>query len=95
MREARTKQQEYRYSSLCSPYRPTVVYIGTVPIGLSIVEMSEEVLMQYVGGKCIRDADYTPPKASRYYVDRTWTTTHSVPSGRLRPFAYSPYWRVS
>jgi hypothetical protein len=92
--EERSKQREYRYSRLWSPYRPTVVYIGTVPIGLAIVEMSEKVLMRYVSGTYIRDADYSPPKASRHYADHTWTTTQSVPSGRLRLVAYSPYWRA-
>lgn len=93
--EERSKRREYRYCHLWSPYRPTVVYVGTVAIGLAIVEMSEKVLLRYVGGKYIREADYRPPKPSRYYVDHTWTTTKDLPSGRLRLVAYSPYWRVS
>lgn len=90
------KQRPHYYSPVWSPSRPTVVYIGTVAIGLAIVEMSEEVVMRYVGnGQYIRDADYVPPKASRRYVDHTWTTTRDIPSGRLRLIAYSPYWRVA
>jgi hypothetical protein len=93
--EVQKKRVGYHYNNLWSPYRPTVVYIGTVAIGLAIVEMSEEVVLRYVRGKYIRDADYKPPKASRYYVDHSWTTTRDLPSGRLRLVAYSPYGRVS
>ena len=86
----------YYHSRLWSPCRPTVVYVGTVAIGLAVVEMSESVLMRNVGnGRYIRDADYTPPKGSRRYVDHTWTTTKETPSNRLRLTAYSPYGRVS
>ncbi|RWB20379.1 MAG: hypothetical protein EOQ40_15035 [Mesorhizobium sp.] len=92
-REVRGKERNpYYHSRLWSPNRPTVVYIGSVAIGLSIVEMSEDVLMRYVNGKYIRDADYVPPVRSRDY---TWTTTRTLPTGRLRSIAYSPYWRVT
>jgi hypothetical protein len=90
------RQDHHYYGSLWSPFRPTVVYIGTVAIGMAVIEMSEDVLMRYMGnGKYIRDADYVPPKASRRYVDHTWTTTQQIPTGRIRLVAYSPYWRVS
>jgi hypothetical protein len=38
-----------------------VAYIGTVPIGLTIIEMSEEVEARYIKGKYTREADYVPP----------------------------------
>ena len=95
-REVRTKQRNgYYCSNLWSPHRPTVVYLGSVAIGLAIVEMSEDVLLRYVSGKYIREADYNPPKTSRYNTDYTWTTTRELPSGRFRFVAYSPYWRVN
>lgn len=94
-REERSKRRGYNYNGLWSPYRPTAAYVRTVPIGFAIVEMSAEVLLRYVDGKYIRETDYRPPKVSRYHVDHTWTTTRAIPSGRLRPVAYSPYWRVS
>jgi hypothetical protein len=81
----------YHHSGLWSPSRPTVVYVGSVAIGLAIVEMSEEVLLRYVNGNYVRDADYVPPGASRYSVDRSWTTSRELPCGRLRLVAYSPY----
>jgi hypothetical protein len=90
------RQHHHYYANPWSPFRPTVVYIGAVAIGLAVIEMSEDVLMRYVGnGKYIRDADYVPPKASRHFVDHTWTTTQEMPTGRLRLVAYSPSWRVS
>ncbi len=90
------KQRNHYQNSLWSPGRPTLVYVGTVPIGLAILEVSEEVLMRYIGNsKYIREADYVPPKASRYARDFTWTTNKEIPSGRLRLIAYSPYHRVS
>lgn len=93
--EVPKKRQDYYSSPLWSPSRPTVVYVGTVAIGLALVEMSESVLMRYVRGKYIRDSDYIPPKPSRHFVDHTWTTTQDVPSGRFRLVAYAPYYHVS
>lgn len=83
----------WQHSGLWSPYRPTVVYIGSVAIGLSIIEMSENVTLRYVNGKYIRESEYLPPR-SRYHADHSWTTTRDLPSGRLRIVAYSPYNRV-
>ncbi|MDK1389593.1 hypothetical protein QN224_29880 [Sinorhizobium sp. 8-89] len=95
-REKNREQRNYYHNSLWSPDRPTLVYIGTVAIGLTIVEMSEQTLMRYIGnGKYIRDADYVALKASGRFVDHTWTTTREAPSGRLRLVAYSPYSRVT
>lgn len=94
--QPKKRQNAYHdYSRLWAPCRPTVVYVGTVAIGLVVVEMSEPVLLRYVKGKYIRDADYVPPKTSSRYVEHTWTTTSDLPSGRLRLIAYSPYWRVN
>jgi len=95
-REERREQRNYYHTSLWSPDRPTLVYVGTVAIGLAIVEMSEQALMRYIGNsRYIRDADYIPPKASRGFTDHTWTTTREAPCGRLRLIAYSPYSRVT
>lgn len=102
LRRARIEEREalssernyYHHNGLWSPQRPTVVYVGTVAIGLAIVEMSAEVLLRYVNGKYIRDADYIAPRSGRYAYDRTWTTSRELPSGRFRIIAYSPYSRV-
>jgi hypothetical protein len=94
-REVAVKPRDYwQYSGLWSPYRPTVVYVGTVAIGLSIVEISENVTLRYLNGKYIRESEYVAPRR-RYYADHSWTTTRDLPSGRMRIVAYSPYGRVS
>lgn len=82
------------YNNLWSPYRCTVVYFGTVAIGLTIIEMSEEVEVRYVNGKYIREQDYVLPKRGRYAFDRSWTTKKAFPTGRLCLQAYSPYPRA-
>lgn len=85
----------YGYDRLWSPYRPTVVYVDSLSFGLAIVEMTESVVMRYVNGKYIRESEYVPPKASKRYVDHTWTTKRDLPTGRLRLVVYSPYRSVS
>lgn len=87
-------RDRYHHRGIWSPDRPTVVYIGTVAIGLTVVEMSEDVVLRYIGGKYIREADYAPPKVSRFRTDYTSTTTKELPSGRLRIIAYYPSGRV-
>lgn len=86
-------RDRYRYRGPWSPDRPTVAYIGDFAIGLAVVEMSEDVLVRYVGGKYIRETDYVPPKSPRR-AEYTWTTTQELASGRLRIIAYCPYSRV-
>lgn len=87
-------RRDYEYSSLWWPERPTVVYIDSIAVGISIIEMTEEVLMRYVRGDYIRDADYAPPKSPRYH-DHSWTTTKQLPNGRLRVQLYAPDRNVS
>jgi hypothetical protein len=82
-------RQYWDHSGLWSPDRATIAFIGTVAVGLQIVEMSESVTMRYVRGKYIRETDYVAPK--RGYQGDTFTTTRAMPSGRLRVIAYSPY----
>lgn len=85
----------YDYRRLWSPYRPTVVYVGSVAFGLAVIEMSEKVELRYVNGKYIRETEYRPPRMSARYVDHTWTTTKEIPCGRLRLVVYAPYQGVS
>lgn len=89
------RHDSYSYGGLWRPHRPTVVYIDSLAFGLSVVEMTEAVKMRYVNGKYIRESEYVPPKASRHYVDHSWTSTHNLPSGRLRLVVYSPYQSAS
>jgi len=85
--------QNHNYQSLWSPWRCTVVYLGTVAIGLTIVEMSEEIKVRYVNGKYIKEKDYIKSKR-KYSSSHTWTTTREYPTGKLLLQAYSPYYRA-
>ncbi|MGC2660121.1 MAG: hypothetical protein WA324_19345 [Bryobacteraceae bacterium] len=89
--EPKPRRQEYpEYGRhLWAPDRCTVVYVDTIPFGLTVIEMTESVVMRYVNGKYIRESDYKPPKTSRGYADHTWTTTEDLPCGRLRLVIYS------
>jgi hypothetical protein len=91
------KKQEDPYSRRNSwqPSSPTVVYFGTIPFGLAVIEMTEAVLMRYVNGSYIRESEYRPPKTSRQHAEHTWTTTENLPCGRLRLVVYSPHRDVS
>lgn len=81
IRRRRDHQHDpYSYNRLWRPYRPTVAFVDSLAFGLAIVEMTESVPMRYVNGKYIRESDYVPPKASRRYIDHTWTTTQDLPS---------------
>jgi hypothetical protein len=86
--EREQPRRKREYNNLWLPWRCTVVYIGTVAIGLTIIEMSEEVEVRYVNGKYIRESDYIPPRRESTY---TWTTTREFPTGKLCLQAYSPY----
>lgn len=92
--EREVPEKHRNYNDLWSPQRCTVVYIGTVAIGLTIIELSENVEARYVNGEYVRLSDYTPKRRDRYVADRGWTSTHDFPTGRLCLQAYSPYPRA-
>lgn len=93
--DVREKPEKNRpYNNLWSPGRPTIVYIGTVAIGLTVIEMSEEVEARYVNGEYVRLSEYVPPKRGRYMADHSWTTKKQFSTGRLCLQAYSPYQRA-
>ncbi|MGO6966585.1 hypothetical protein [Rhizobium leguminosarum] len=78
------REQVFTYA----PHRPTVAYIYGVPTGLSIVETSETVEMQYVGdGRFIRKGEYRKSE----HVGPTWSSKKDLPSGRLKLVGYSPF----
>lgn len=82
------------YSNLWVPARPTVVFVGTVAIGLTIFEMSEEVEVSWENGKYVRVSDISRPKHRAHALSSSWTHKQYMPSGRLCLQAYSPYWRA-
>ncbi len=92
--EREVPRKDHSYRDRWSPGRCTVVYVGTVAIGLTIIEMSEEVEVRYVNGEYVRLSEYVPPKRGRYVPDHGWNSKQDLPSGRLCLQAYSPYWRA-
>lgn len=82
--------KHHDYATYWSPDRPTVVYIGEVPIGLTIFEMVEEVETVNVGGKYIPVRDLTEQQLRRYSGIHHWRSTKVQPTGRLALQAYCP-----
>jgi len=78
-------------SYLWSPSRPTVVFIGSVAIGLTIYEMTEYVEVRSIEGEYVKISDLTPQQIKKAARSYSWTTTRDMPSGRLCIQAYSPY----
>jgi hypothetical protein len=79
-----------------NPERPTAVYIGEVPIGLTLFEMTEQVEMLYVGNsKYIPVRDLTPNQQRKLSDPRHWKTQKDLASGRFCLQAYCPSWRVN
>lgn len=74
------------------PARSTIVYIGTMPIGLTIFEYMERVEAQERNGKWIRLSDIPPPSGRRRYSTPSYyTSAHDFTTGRIAIRAYSPY----
>jgi hypothetical protein len=74
-----------------TPARPTVVFVGTVAIGLTFFELSEEVEVQWVDSKYVRVAPLPAPKRRGPAPAPVWTHKQDMPSGRLCLRASSPY----
>jgi hypothetical protein len=91
--EREKRGRDRNYSELWSPSRDTIVSIGTVLIGLTIFEMSENVEVKYQDGKYTRVSDL-PVKKPKRHESYSWTSMHDLPSGRLCIQAYSPYHRA-
>jgi hypothetical protein len=78
-----------------SPDRPTVAYVGAVPIGLTLFEVTESVEVVYVKGDYIPVRSLTAEQLRRYKEPHHWRTHRQHASGRLCLQAYSPDLRVS
>jgi hypothetical protein len=83
------RQEHYYGYGRWHPARPTVAFIGTVAIGLTIFELSEETEVRYVSGKYIPVTELANRRSR--YVDHGWTTKRDLPTGRLSLRASSPY----
>lgn len=91
--DERLKPGQARYFGSWRPARPTVVFIGTVAVGLTLFELSEEVEMEYRDGKYSRVS--LLPASKRRVPPPAWTTKRDMPTGRLCLRASSPYPRAA
>lgn len=75
-----------------APERPTLVYIGRQPIGITIYEMTEEVevVSRGSGQGFVPVRELTPTQLKRLKGPNHWTTRRDRPSGRLCLQAYCP-----
>lgn len=83
------KKDQYSQSHW-APDRPTVLYIGAIPIGLTFYEMTEDVETVYANGAYIPVRDLTTEQRRRYSGPHHWTATKERPCGRLCLQAYYP-----
>jgi len=91
-REAPDKNRYH--DAMWSPDRITVVYVGGVPIGLTLFETTEVVEVMYVDGTYIPVSELSPIQVRRYQGPRYWKTQQSRVSGRFCLQAYCPHWGV-
>ncbi len=80
----------YSFGAIWSPHRSTITYIGSVPIGLTLTEMTEQMTLRYVNGKYVREDSKEIKSAKSWQLAHSWTTEKDIPCGRLRLVAYSP-----
>jgi hypothetical protein len=73
------------------PARPTIVSLGTLAVGLTLFEVSENVEVKYVKGRHVRVAD-APARLRKAAYE--WVHTRDMPSGKLALRASSPYPRA-
>jgi hypothetical protein len=92
VREAAPKT--HYYPRTWSPDRSTVVYVGAVPIGLTLFEVTESIEAVYVKGDYIPVRTLTAEQLRRYKEPYNWRTHKDYASGRLCLQAYSPDWRA-
>jgi len=92
--DERERPGRQAYDSSWYPWRPTVVFVGTVAIGLTIFELSEEVEMLLVKGEYVPVSQVPVTRRRKYSPEYSWTTKRDMPSGRLCLRAFSPYPRT-
>lgn len=78
-------------SNLWNPGQPTVVFIGTVAIGLTLFETTAPVEMRYINGKYVPESEVSNLKTNSWAYKHSWTTKQDIATGRLCLQAYSPY----
>jgi len=77
--------------NLWSPGRPTIVYIGSVAFGISIIELSDLADAKSINGGYERLEASVAKRLKERDRDSWRYTTHDFPSNRLCLQAFSPY----
>ncbi|RVK92420.1 hypothetical protein CN151_32390 [Sinorhizobium meliloti] len=72
--------------------RPTVVYVGSTPIGIAVVETAKETVLRYAGyGRFVTEKEWK----NQPRVGYSWSTVRWSPTGLVKVVAYSPFPSVS
>ncbi len=85
------KKPKHRHPALWSPSKPTVVFVGTVAIGLTLFEMTEELEARYIDGEYIPTSKIPSQQLRRLSSTWNWATRMDFATGRLCIRAFSPY----
>jgi hypothetical protein len=85
------KKPRHRYPALWSPSKPTVVFVGTVAIGLTVFEMTEELEARNIDGEYIPTSKISSQQLRRLSSTWSWMTRMDFATGRLCIRAFSPY----
>lgn len=85
-----TKQIRYQ-SDLWQPYRPTVVYMRDLVVGLTVFEISKVEEVGYIDGKYLPMTEYLKNPHIQQKSVFSWTTKMDAPSGRLCIQVYSTH----
>jgi len=92
--ERENPKEGERAHDLWSPLRCTVVYVGTVAFGLTVIEMTERAEARYQKGGYVRLSEYPQKRRPGYQFDDAWTISKNFPTSRLCLQVYSPYPRT-
>lgn len=87
--------KNHYYYGIWSPDRITVVYIGNVPIGLTLFETTEEIEAVYDHGKYVPVRDLSAAELRRYQGPHHWRTKQEGATGRFCIQAYCPHQMVA
>ncbi|MGU1788041.1 hypothetical protein ACSERT_24985 [Pseudomonas aeruginosa] len=90
-REKPGKTANKRYPRLWHPSRATVVFVGSVAIGLTLFEMTEQLEARYVDGEYIPLSKLPAADRRRPLPSWSWTTQMPFATGRLCLQVFSPY----
>ncbi|HGN1679559.1 hypothetical protein [Pseudomonas aeruginosa] len=85
------KKPRHRYPALWSPSKPTVVFVGTVAIGLTLFEMTEELEARYIDGEYVPVSKIPAQQLRRLHQTFNWSTRMDFATGRLCIRAFCPY----